>query len=179
MGCLALRVAERLSRACRSAAILLQFAKQPELRMDDNSPHDDSPSPEAPWPAELAHLRCLFDVPDLSALDDEEYLTFFRTRLAELQKHQELLRCHGRDVTELIDALQHHLSEFERTVREADEAQEKALQATADLADAERNFVKVAGPIIDRAYEENPFKNEIQDMKAHLDEARKHLPKDL
>jgi hypothetical protein len=137
------------------------------------------PDEEAPLPPELAHLAFLFEWPDTTDFDVHEFLEFYRQRLADLKKHRPEIEATGRDIGPQIAEFERIVEDIEQSFCKWEDMHDKFLHAAADLADRERDLVKVVGPIVDKAFEEKPFDAEVQNLKEHLDEFRKHMPKDL
>ena len=86
-------------------------------------------------PPELEFLHELGNRPQM---EREELGQWARGFLKKVEENRELMRAHGIDADRLINTLQKPIEEVEKAHREAEEAQDQFLHATADVADSTR-----------------------------------------
>jgi len=140
------------------------------------NPQDEPGDRSTPqFPPELDFLESLYKAKQTE--DREMKVAILWTFLDNVRTFSDRLRRHGLDPDRIIIPLEACLNDLARAQKDADNAQDKLLHATADLAEASRQQVDNLEAAVNAAAEERPFDPEVQEWKEQLEELRKQYPK--
>lgn len=139
------------------------------------APEDKPPRGKRPVPPELEFM---LHPPKISGRDGDEGLVLFREYIGKVRAVRESMRAIGLDADKVIAELEAKLKGMERSGKEADEATQNYLHATADVADAEVKLFKAAYSVVSNALKERPFDPELQEWMEQLEGWKQDLPKE-
>lgn len=108
----------------------------------------------------------------------EQTLKEYKRVIAFLEANRTALEAKGLNVDEKLAQTKADLAEFERLCQAADQAEQGYLQATADLADKERDVFLEASKMVDQLLETNPDDPRVQKIARERDQWRKLFPKE-
>lgn len=124
-----------------------------------------------------AHLRFFFDpLPD--DLEDEDFMEFMRQRTAQVREFRDELMAHGVAADRFLADAEPKLADLEKVCGEVDQAEDKLLNARADLADAQLNLFRELKKALAEMEEKAPFDPKTEELREELEEWAKIFPKE-
>jgi hypothetical protein len=107
-----------------------------------------------------------------------QLLKEYRRLIAFLEANATELKASGVDVQPMLAQTKADLAKLEGICSEADSAEESFLQATADLADKEREVFKEASKLVDHLLEQNPSDPRVQKLLRQREQLKKQFPRE-
>lgn len=123
------------------------------------------------------HLRFFFVQPP-DGMDDEGIIKFSRERIALTRLYRDELIAHGVTADAFLADMVPKIQDLEKACVAVDKAEDAALTARANLADAEYELFKQTKKWVESMEEEKPFDPAVQEWREQLDELAKNFPKE-
>jgi hypothetical protein len=124
-----------------------------------------------------AHLRFFFD-PLPEDLEHEEFLEFMRARTTRVREFRDELMAHGVAADRFLADAEPKLADVEKVCAEVDQAEDKLLNARADLADAQYKLFCELKKALAHMEENAPFDPKTEELREELEEWAKIFPKE-
>jgi chromosome segregation ATPase len=108
----------------------------------------------------------------------EQLIKEYRRVIAFLEQNRPSLEARELNIEATISQLKSELASLEKICTETDQAQQGFLQATADLADKQRELFSQTSKLVDNLLEVSPLDAHVQELAEQRDELKKQFPKE-